>query len=372
MPKKLKGKKSKIFIGLHEICDYTLRLAQGMRELDYDVTHVLMHTGKTAPFKEREDKPDRYIYYYDNWAVLQVKLFREFLHDFMSHDVFIFNIGTGFFSQGLETMHPMLYKLYSKHLDWRLLKSMGKKIVVVNHGCDIRHYQSMEAWAKKKNIKYTVCMNCDQRDQCYLTMKSFKVKMIEKYADHIFSKSNAAYLYKRPYNYVWLPVKLSDFSSKVHTTDEPLILHAPSAPAKKGTSYILDAIERLKGEGYKFKFKLCKNMVHAELMEHMVEAEIVIDQLLSWNGNYSLFSIEGMATGNVVLTSVIPNYKDTPPDTPIIPSNPDNIYENLKKVLDNPELRTDLSEKGLKFVKKYHEYKSVAKQFLKDIDEWVE
>ena len=40
------------------------------------------------------------------------------------------------------------------------------------------------------------------------------------------------------------------------------------------------------------------------------------------------------------------------------------IYQNLKMLLDNPELRQELGEKGRKYVEKYHDHRKIADDFL--------
>jgi len=306
--------KPKIFIGIQETGDYTLRLAQGFRELGFEVTHLILK-GQGQPLaKKRKEQPDKYIAY-NNWTILQPKLVVEFLRNFLSHDIFIFNFGVSFFSTGLsKNMNPFLYMFYSKFLDWKILKALGKKIVVTTLGCDVRHYIPMEKWAKKQGIKFNVCMDCDQKAQCSLKVKKQTVKMIEKYADHIFTDPNFGQLFTRPYSEVMVPINLNSIKYKINKTNNPLILHAPTKPAKKGTKYIVEAIEKLREEGYKFRFLLCQNMHHEELIEKMVPLKNIwslgeCGQILSLTGPPQILQCENDLKNNGSISRSVKSLK---------------------------------------------------------------
>lgn len=71
-----------------------------------------------------------------------------------------------------------------------------------------------------------------------------------------------------------------------------------SNKAKKGTEYIIKAVNELKNEGYKVNLILIENMPHKKVIEYYKNSDIVIDQLLI--GWYGMVSIEGMALGKPV------------------------------------------------------------------------
>jgi len=108
-------------------------------------------------------------------------------------------------------------------------------------------------------------------------------------------------------------------------------------------------------------------MKNEEVKAKLAESEIVIDQLLV--PGHGLFAIEAMASGNAVLGSAISGRFGFPEDLPILTTTPDNIYENLKMVLENPQLRIDLAHKGRAYVEKYHDHIQVAKYLMEQIGE---
>ena len=81
------------------------------------------------------------------------------------------------------------------------------------------------------------------------------------------------------------------------TAGEITILHAPSDPAKKGTRFVRDAVERL-GRHFPIRFLQVSGLPHAEAMKLYPQADLVIDQVLG--GWYGGFAVELMAMGKPV------------------------------------------------------------------------
>ncbi len=355
-------RKPKIFIGIHEIGDLSLCLTQGFRELGFEVTNIVPEAD--SPLLHREHMHDRYIRRTRNKYLYVLFRLKVFLQNVLYHDIFIFIFSETFFSFFLTSGR-------NRHLQWlgyfdlALLKLMGKTTVVYTNGCDVRHYSLVEHEANTKGYKYHICFGCDLKKECSLSVKQMKVKKIEKYADYIFSHPLTGYLFKREYLVTRLPINLKTISFKINNSVEPLILHAPSKSEIKGTKYILEAIERLRRDGYRFNFSLCESMDNMELRAKLVESEIVIDQLLAHA--HGLFAIEAMASGNVVLGNVKPGQYGFPEDLPIITTDPDNVYENLRTVLENRQLRIELAQRGRIYVEKYHDHVKVAEDFLQKI-----
>jgi len=353
-------KKPKIFIGIIESGDVALRLSQGLRELGYEVTCVVNDQSKL-----KYQGYDRYIRNKNKLFYLN-DIIKEFIKNFSSHDVYIFTFSSSFFS-------AFLYQRCARRLayiDVPILKVMGKKIIFISLGSDLRSYPLLITELVRDGLnshaKYIEkeLVNLPLAKEQDLILR-YKARIIEKYGDHIFAKPDRAQYLTRNYHLYWPPFDLNVINFKMNQSEEPLILHAPTNRAIKGTKYILNAIKRLEGEGYKFQFQLCENMDKDILRIKLEESEIIIDQLLL--PGYGLFSIEGMASGNIVLGSAVPGYNGFPNDLPILTSTPDNIYNNLKRVLDDPALRMMFAKKGRIYVEKHHDYKLVTLEFINKI-----
>ena len=355
--------KPKIFIGIIETGNFTLQLAQGLRELGYDVTNIVIRP-KTQIISNKGHT--RYIRN-NHPFFLGYDIVKEFFRSIFSHDVFIFNYSTSFF--GLLS-YSKLTKFLST-IDLIILKKLGKKIIFLSSGSDTRSYELLIEDLKRKKLfshaKYLERnLNNIISRKNYSNISKRRTKIIEKYADHFFNQPNMAQFFTKNYHFFWVPIDLRNIEYKINNNQIPIITHAPSKRALKGTSYVLDAIEKLKKENYKFEFILCENRPNEKVREALSQSDIVIDQLLL--PSYGLFGIEAMATGNAVLGSAVANYNNFPKELPIITTTPGNIYENLKKLIENPNLRIKLAKQGRQYVEKYHDHKKVTKDFLKKID----
>jgi hypothetical protein len=173
--------------------------------------------------------------------------------------------------------------------------------------------------------------------------------------NNLFSKK---YLYMQRINSLdFIP----NFPSKNKT--KPLIIHSPSAQIAKGTNYILPIIEALKSE-YDFDFKLLHNISRNEVLEIMKDADILLDQIIL--GSYGLATCEAMAFGKPVMCYIMPEVFEAGLDKecPIVNTNPDNLKENLIKLITNPELRHNIGIESRKFVEKYHNADTIAKELV--------
>lgn len=245
--------------------------------------------------------------------------------------------------------------LLPRGLDLPILKLFKKKIVVTFVGSDIRPKEIEEG---------------KQITNKELLSKKKKVKFWEKYADAIQSDPEYSQLLTRKYYIIpggydfefWKPF----ISNKFKNNDEVLIVHAPSHREKKGTKYVLEAVELLKKQKHKIKFKLIENLPNSELRELLNLSDIVVDQLLV--GNHGLLAVEAMALGKPTLCYLNSDFNkrmEYAKDIPIVNTNPSNIYDNLKLLIDDPKLRRDIGEKSREYVKEIHGPTKIGNQLLK-------
>lgn len=251
------------------------------------------------------------------------------------------------------------------YADIAQLKKMGKKVINVFVGDDARWYYS----SKQEYEFYG--MQPPEYDQYNYSVEALQRRLLlqrtaEKYADFVFSRLDQAQLALRPY-YRWnMMVNSSAITcNPTQRKDRPLVLHAPSSKAVKGTKYILQAFDRLKKEGVAFETKLIENLSHLKALELYRDADILIDQLLI-PGTGKL-ATEGLASGCVVMAHMgYDNYpQNNPPDCPIIDVNPDNIYQRLKEIIQDYDQRQALAKQGRPYVEKHLDVKYFCEKVLK-------
>ena len=156
------------------------------------------------------------------------------------------------------------------------------------------------------------------------------------------------------------------------------IIHSPNHRGFKGTEFIIKAVNNLKNKGHNIELMLLEGVANSEVARIMrEEADISIDQII-FQG-YALNAMEAMASGLPVLGNLedsniirLFNRYSFLSECPIISVSPETLEKKLEELIVDPELRKTRSLKGVEFVKKYHNYDSLADIFeiiLKRIDE---
>lgn len=143
---------------------------------------------------------------------------------------------------------------------------------------------------------------------------------------------------------------------------EPLIIHAPTNRAFKGSDDIDKAIAGLKGK-VPFQYLIIEKMKHAQALQAYQAGDIIIDQIRC--GTYGMLSVEAMAMGKVVVAFIRDDVRrHLPEDLPIVNANRDTLAEKLETLIRNPELRHQLGKKSRQFVEKYHRVDRVVQQLI--------
>ncbi|WP_255606251.1 glycosyltransferase [Nitratireductor rhodophyticola] len=120
----------------------------------------------------------------------------------------------------------------------------------------------------------------------------------------------------------------------------PLVVHAPSNRLFKGTNYVLQAVEELKGEGVQFDFQLLEGLSNDEVRNVMQRSDIVVDQLrIGW---YGVLACEAMALGKPVVAYIRDDLVDNfDGRMPIVNCSPNSIKETLRRLISDPQLRKE-------------------------------
>ena len=150
----------------------------------------------------------------------------------------------------------------------------------------------------------------------------------------------------------------------------PLIVHAPTARAIKGTHHLISALDALRAEGVEFDLELVEGRTQSEARGIYARADLVVDQLmLGWYGG---LAVECMALGVPVIAHVRATDLDVVPaefarDLPILDATPATIQGVLRTWL--VERRHELPELGLRgraFVERWHDPRRVASGIVDD------
>lgn len=348
----------RFFVGLREIGDSALILTRGLRELDYRVHNVVWEPH--GVLVQRRERHDRYL---PRSGTLQrsVAAVAELVRQIPRNDVFVFNFSCSFLGYPYLYDRPLLRHL--NYIDLPLLKALGKIVIVIVNGDDLRSVnglvEDLHRAGHDDHARYLEEYTTSDGGR-WDVHKRRTAAALERHADHIFARPIAAQFLTKPYNLLWIPLDLRTVEYHEEPADAPLVVHAPSSRRAKGTYHVLDAVERLEEQGHRFRFELLEGVENWVLKEKLTEAEIVLDQFIL--PGYGLLAVEAMASGCAVLGSAIPGYNGFPDDCPVVTTTPETLGENLRRILEDAELRRDLARQGRRYVEEHHDHVKVARE----------
>lgn len=274
----------------------------------------------------------------------------------LSHqsDIFIYLWWTGF--------------CIDREMDYKFLKKKKKKIVCIFLGSDIRSPLLTLNHFKEKNEDTWLNYTHNSSDVQNEDSRTHRVaRLADKYADIIFNHSSDQISYlcsaQHIFPYMIAEKKLFFNMDKFSNMQKPIIVHAPSKSVVKGTPLVRAVIKKLELEGYSFEYKEFQNTPNRIVMEALKTSHIVINEFYALAPG--VFSIEGMASCNAVITSA--DYDNFPEDAQYAWYRTKywEIYDHLKYLLDNPEKIKIFASKGFEFVKNNYTEEKV-KQFYRD------
>jgi glycosyltransferase involved in cell wall biosynthesis len=279
-----------------------------------------------------------------------------FLWAFVKYDVFHF-----FFDRGLL---PAKAPRGINRLELPLLKMGGKKVIVSAYGGDVRYKSRCQTQGK-----YNCCIDCDQEFIaciCSEGLAKSNINFINRYADITLSMGDMKEYTPGSRNdlFYWaIDLKGMEYVGARGENIFPIkIIHAPNHRQFKGTRYLVEAVDRLKKQGYEIELQLIEKIANREALQLYREADIIAEQfLIGWHG---YLAVEGMALGKPVVCFIRKPNEDYPfgTDCPIVSADPDGLEETLLWLIQNPGVRMELGKKGRAYVEEVFSLESVGKR----------
>ena len=287
-----------------------------------------------------------------------------FIYSLLKFDIFHFSFTGGFLSESLI-----------KRLEAQLIRFVGGKTVLLAYGGDF--YVSSRII--EPSWQHTILIHYPHYAKNELEIQK-RVNYWNKQADVIINGMQIDGLGRwsvLPFrseviDVEKLPRKIS-YSTKNGVNGSICVVHAPNHRFIKGTEYLEKAIEELREEGLQIEFVLIEKMQNSDLLKLLSEkADILFDQI---NLGYAMSTIEGLAIGLPVMTNLENreyvrlfrrySYLD---ECPAVSISHENLKENLRVLITNPELRKKIGLASQKYADKYHSFKTGGYLFGKVYD----
>ncbi|MEE9372618.1 MAG: glycosyltransferase [Saprospiraceae bacterium] len=256
-------------------------------------------------------------------------------------------------------------------LEGPLFRLFGKKIIVIPYGGDFYMYSKIKSPSLQHGLLLSYPKNALNEGAI-----ARKVKYWTRQANIFitcFQLGGASRWDVLPFNALIINTK--EWTSKKHYNKKDgkngfvNIAHTPNHRGFKGTEFLIQAVKELQDEGLLINLILIEKKPNSEVKKILFEdADILAEQFIATA--YALSGVEGMATGLPVMSNLDEeiytrlfrrfSYLN---ECPILSTTPENIKENLKILITNPELRKELGIAGQRYVAKYHSY-STSKYFF--------
>jgi glycosyltransferase involved in cell wall biosynthesis len=231
--------------------------------------------------------------------------------------------------------------------DLPVWRSLGVTVVFTFHGTDVRlrsHHLADDEWSFYRFGD----IPCDEdRIEAQLTV-------IRRYAQHLTVGSVLDLPYVPDATYVPKTADIGRLTppTGTRTPGPPVVLHAPSLRATKGTDIVLAGLDALRDEGLEFEVDLVEGVGHAEAMERMSRADVVVEKLLG--GDAGVTSLEAMALGKVAVARIRDEVRRQHPDLPVVSADPTTFPSVLRDLLADPVRCAGLGAAGRAYVEREH------------------
>jgi glycosyltransferase involved in cell wall biosynthesis len=142
----------------------------------------------------------------------------------------------------------------------------------------------------------------------------------------------------------------------------PVVLHAPSNRARKGTEHVIAACAELPVE-----LEIVEGLPHDEARGRYARADIVVDQLNA--GWYGLFAIEAMALGKPVVSFVRDEAARRTEEAlgrpvPIVRTTKETLTDALRPLVHQPAERRRIGAESRAYVEQVHDVDRMADRLL--------
>jgi glycosyltransferase involved in cell wall biosynthesis len=185
-------------------------------------------------------------------------------------------------------------------------------------------------------------------------------------ADYLYPAIFSGYYQTRP------RLLLQDYSARFPDSEQkmPLLVHAPSDKARKGTEAVLAAIEDLRKD-YSFEFKLIHQMPRDRALATVSAADVFLDQFTV--GAEGLAALEAMALGKPVVCFIKESLRGRyPAACPIVTADQGSLRNVIASLLENGAKRKELGVQGRQYVEAYHDARILAGELLEIYRELLE
>jgi glycosyltransferase involved in cell wall biosynthesis len=142
----------------------------------------------------------------------------------------------------------------------------------------------------------------------------------------------------------------------------PVVLHAPSSRARKGTEHVIAACNELDVE-----LEIVEGLDHRKAFERYRNADVIVDQLNA--GWYGVFAIEAMALAKPVITflhdeAVRKTEEAFGVEVPIVNATKETLVSALRPLVESADERLRVGRASREYVEEVHDLDRLTDRLL--------
>jgi hypothetical protein len=246
--------------------------------------------------------------------------------------------------------------------EFRFLKRHGLRLALYWCGSDIRStvlMRELERSTGMPNIFTYVGFIVPAREtEDYERSVRTRAMLSDTFADIVFDNptDHKGYVkrHSEPFFYFMQEDRFAGTEEKFRNLSRIVITHAATSPIIKGTQLVRAAIKKLQVEGYQFDYVEMLTATNDEVLDQLRRTHISLNQFYGFTP--AVYGLESLATRCAVLQSA-----DDTVETTLAPGANDawivtkhyEVYGNLKKLLDSPQLIEPQATRGQEWARMY-------------------
>jgi glycosyltransferase involved in cell wall biosynthesis len=239
-------------------------------------------------------------------------------------------------------------------LELGYLKRMGKVVVFHFRGCDVRHRSTN----LRKNPVLNCCQECDYPiGSCDTARQFHRIAMAEKYGDGLLATTPDLRDFVAGAEHLPFIAPLASDFEAIAPASKPAgifrVVTSSNHPGVDGVPHIRAAVACLKSEGRNLELVEIYKRPFREALSMYKSADVFAGKLRM--GYYNNANIETMLMGVPNMAYIRDEFLGTIPDSPIINTRPETIYENIKYWMDRPGELEEIGRRGPEFVRRHHD-----------------
>jgi glycosyltransferase involved in cell wall biosynthesis len=240
--------------------------------------------------------------------------------------------------------------------DAALLRAAGVEVGLVFHGSEIRNPRAHAArnrWSPFRDPGESLTARLQQKyDELHPLVVAFDGPKFVSTPDLLDDVPDAH----------WLPVVIDiqqwHQGGEVLTRDLPVVLHAPSNSALKGSAAIDDVLRSLGQRGL-IEYLRVSGIAPEDMPALIDRSDVVLDQFAL--GSYGAMAVQALAAGRVVIGHVTESVRSRiPRPVPIVEATPEDVAAVLLDVLADVDRARAISAESVGFARALHDGRVAA------------